>query len=80
MPCQELQTFFSGLQGGMNCSPELSFQVAVSIQAEDGSEPSLRSSGSSELGEGPCPLRATALARVARDDTPATSQVTIPFF
>ncbi|XP_061590737.1 uncharacterized protein LOC133456285 [Cololabis saira] len=66
-------------------SPELPCLVVdpASIQAEAGSETSLRSSGSTELGEGPCPLQATlraALAKVGLDDAPAAQPASNPFF
>ena len=67
-------------------SPERGSQGAYqpeSVQAEDGSETSRRSSGSTEPGDGPCALRATlraALAKVGLDEPPAAQVVTNPFF
>ena len=54
-----------------------------SVQAEDGSETSRRSSGSTDRGDGPCTLRATlraALAKVGLDEPPAAQVVSNPFF
>ena len=54
-----------------------------SVQAEDGSETSRRSSGSTEPGRGLCSLRATlraALAKVGLDDPSAAVGPSNPFF